>query len=206
MNQTAYGDPVGGFNAAAALMVALLHKQATGCGQNIDLSQVECMLPLVAPALIAQSATDRTPPRIGNRHPVFVPQGCFRCAGDDSWIAVSVVDDAMWRALCGLLGRPDLAGLTVSERRGRQDALEALISAWTASRGADDAMLQLQAHGIAAGVVRTPLSLVDDPHLVARGFWRRMDRPFIGMHWQSSAAFREGPDPYPVRLVAPTLG
>ncbi|HEY4172602.1 MAG TPA: CoA transferase, partial [Rhodopila sp.] len=34
MNQTAYGDPVGGFNAAAALMVALLHKQATGQGQN----------------------------------------------------------------------------------------------------------------------------------------------------------------------------
>ncbi|MEA2737701.1 MAG: hypothetical protein QOH05_1008, partial [Acetobacteraceae bacterium] len=57
MNQTAYGDPIGGFNAAAAVMVALLHKQATGQGQNIDLSQVECMLPLVAPALIEQSAT-----------------------------------------------------------------------------------------------------------------------------------------------------
>jgi crotonobetainyl-CoA:carnitine CoA-transferase CaiB-like acyl-CoA transferase len=42
--------------------------------------------------------------------------------------------------------------------------------------------------------------------LVARGFWHRVDRPFIGMHWQSSAAFREGADPYPVRRVAPTLG
>ena len=100
MNQTAYGDPVGGFNAAAALMVALLHKQATGHGQNIDLSQVECMLPLVAPALIEQSATDRTPPRIGNRHPLYVPQGCFRCAGDDAWIAISVTSDTMWQALC----------------------------------------------------------------------------------------------------------
>jgi crotonobetainyl-CoA:carnitine CoA-transferase CaiB-like acyl-CoA transferase len=70
MNQTAYGDPIGGFNAAAALLVALLHKQATGQGQNIDLSQVECMLPLVAPALIEQSASGQTPPRIGNRHPL----------------------------------------------------------------------------------------------------------------------------------------
>jgi len=206
MNQTAYGDPIGGFNAAAALMVALLHKQATGIGQNIDLSQVECMLPLVAPALIAQSVTGATPPRIGNRHPLFMPQGCFRCAGDDAWIAISVTDDTMWRSLSAVLNLPVLAELTVPERRERQAELEAAIGNWTAARDADAAMLLLQAEGIAAGVVRTPLALVDDPHLIARGFWRRLDRPFIGMHWQSSAPFREGPDPYPVRRVAPTLG
>ena len=112
MNQTAYGDPVGGFNAAAALMVALLHKQATGQGQNIDLSQVECMLPLLAGALIEQSASGRAPPRVGNRHPLYVPSSCFRCAGEDAWVVVSVVDDAMWRAVCAVLGRPDFAGLT----------------------------------------------------------------------------------------------
>ncbi|HEY1412753.1 MAG TPA: CoA transferase, partial [Rhodopila sp.] len=206
MNQTAYGDPVGGFNAAAALMVALLHKQATGQGQNIDLSQVECMLPLVAPALIEQSATGHIPPRTGNRHPRHVPQGCFRCAGNDAWVAVSITSDAMWRALCGAIGREDLANLTAEQRRTQQDELEALIATWTAGRTPDEAMAALQARGIAAGAVRTPLALTEDPHLVARGFWRKLDRPFIGMHWQSSAAFREGPDAYPVRRVAPTLG
>jgi crotonobetainyl-CoA:carnitine CoA-transferase CaiB-like acyl-CoA transferase len=206
MNQTAYGDPIGGFNAAAALMVALLHKQATGHGQNIDLSQVECMLPLVAPALIEQSATGRTPPRAGNRHPLYVPQGCFPCSGDDTWIAVSVTGDAMWQALSGVLGQPDLGSLNAAERRAQEDRLEQVIAAWTAGRGADEAMATLQAAGVAAGVVRTPLSLVDDPHLAARGFWHRVDRAFIGPHWQSSAAFREGQDAYPIRRVAPTLG
>lgn len=109
MNQTAYGDPIGGFNAAAALMVALLHRQRTGEGQNIDLSQVECMLPLVAPGLIEQSALGALSPRIGNRHRVFVPHGCFRCAGDDAWVAVAICDDGQWQATCGLLGREDLA-------------------------------------------------------------------------------------------------
>jgi crotonobetainyl-CoA:carnitine CoA-transferase CaiB-like acyl-CoA transferase len=206
MNQTAYGDPIGGFNAAAALMVALLHRQATGQGQNIDLSQVECMLPLVASALIAESATGQTPPRIGNRHPLHVPQGCFRCAGEDAWIVVSVTCDTMWRNLAILLGRPDLADLGAIQRGEQQDELEAAIGAWTAARTPDDAMAILQSHGVAAGVVRTPFDLVNDPHLVARGFWRRLDRPFIGMHWQSSAPFREGLDPYPIRCVAPTLG
>jgi crotonobetainyl-CoA:carnitine CoA-transferase CaiB-like acyl-CoA transferase len=164
------------------------------------------MLPLVAPALIEQSATGRTPPRIGNRHTLYVPQGCFPCSGDDTWIAVSVTDDTMWQSLCAVLGRPDLASLTAAERRAQEDGLEQVIAAWTAGHGADEAMAALQAVGVAAGVVRTPMSLVDDPHLKARGFWHRVDRLFIGMHWQSSAAFREGPDAYPIRRVAPTLG
>lgn len=206
MNQTAYGDPIGGFNAAAALLVALLHKQATGQGQKIDLSQVECMLPMVAPALIAQSATGHTPPREGNRHPVHVPQGCFRCKGDDEWVVVSVVSDLMWRSLCGVMERPDLACLTAAERRGRQDELEELSATWTAHRKADAAMTALQAYGIAAGAVRTPIALVDDPHLIARAFWSLVARPFIGVHWQSSAAFRIGADPLPIRSAAPTLG
>ena len=206
MNQTAYGDPVGGFNGAAALIVALLHQQRTGEGQNIDLSQVECMLPFVAPALIAQSALGATPPRMGNRHPLFVPHGAFRCAGADAWVAIAVTSDAAWRSLSGLLDRPDLAALTAAERRAREGELEALITAWTAGQAADTAMVRLQAAGVAAGTVRKPLTLTEDPHLKARGFWRHVHRPFIGWHYQSSAAFREGPDPYPLRRPAPTLG
>ncbi len=206
MNQTAYGDPVGGFNAAAALMAALLHRQATGEGQNIDLSQVECMIPFVAPELITQSALGYTPSRIGNRHPVHVPHGCFRCAGDDQWIAIAVTNEAAWRAVCGLLQRPDLADLTVSQRRAREPELEAVLAAWTLPREVDETMTLLQREAVAAGAVRVPMDLDRDPHLVARGFWHRHDRQFVGEHWHSSAPFREGKKPYPVRRVAPTLG
>jgi crotonobetainyl-CoA:carnitine CoA-transferase CaiB-like acyl-CoA transferase len=206
MNQTAYGDPVGGFNASAALMVALLHQQRTGEGQNIDLSQVECMVSLTAPYLIEQSASGQVAPRVGNRHPVFAPQGCFRCAGDDSWLAATVTSDAAWRALCSLIGREELAAMETAARQSAQDGLEAAIAAWTAGRSADEAMAALQAAGVAAGVARRPFDLDTDPHLVARGFWQRLDRPFIGPHWQSSPAFREGDAAYPVRQVAPTLG
>ena len=67
-------------------------------------------------------------------------------------------------------------------------------------------MVRLQAAEVGAGVARRPFDLDSDPHLVARGFWHRVDRPFIGPHWQSSPAFREGEVAYPVRQVAPTLG
>jgi crotonobetainyl-CoA:carnitine CoA-transferase CaiB-like acyl-CoA transferase len=203
MSHLAYGDAIGGLNAAAALLVALCHRRRTGIGQHVDISQVECMLPLVAPGIIELSATGALAPRLGSRHPLYVPQGCFRCAGADEWVAVSVTSGAAWRALCGLIGRADLAGV---DRFSCQDEIETALTAWTEPQSAETAMATLQAAGVAAGAVRSPFALGDEPHLVARGFWQWVDRPFSGRHAQPSAPYREGAAPYPVRHAAPTMG
>src|SRR3974390_278694 len=68
MNHIAYGDPVGGLHATAALVIALWHKRRTGEGQRIDLSQVECMFSMVAPWIIEQSANGAVAPPLGGRH------------------------------------------------------------------------------------------------------------------------------------------
>ena len=120
------------------------------------------MIPFVAPELITQSTLGYTPDRIGNRHPVHVPHGCFRCDGDDQWIAIAVTNDTAWQAVSGLLQRPDLADLTVSQRRAREAELEAMLAAWTLPRDADETMALLQREGVAAGVVRVPMDLERD--------------------------------------------
>jgi crotonobetainyl-CoA:carnitine CoA-transferase CaiB-like acyl-CoA transferase len=206
----AYGDPIGGLNATTALLTALLHRQRTGQGQHIDLSQVACMFPLVAPWMIEQSVTGRVAPRLGNRHPHNVPQNCFRCRGEDAFLHIAITDDAMWRRCCAAIGRADLAAdptlATAAGRRVREDEIERVIEAWTATREADAAMEVLQARQVAAGVVRSPYDLAADPHLLARDFWQPVDRPFCGPHVQPSLAFREDDSPYPIRHPAPTLG
>lgn len=205
-NQLAYGDPVGGLSAAAALLTALLHRQKTGEGQHIDLAQVECMFPLVAPWIIAQSALGTPGPRLGNRHPEHVPHGAFPCAAE-GWLAIAVTDDAAWARLCDVLGRPGLAALNLAGRRDREAELEAILADWTRGRDADAAMAELQARHIAAGVVRWPTELRTDQHLAARGFWQAADRPFLGPHLLPSAAFRPlGGAPLPIIRAAPTLG
>jgi crotonobetainyl-CoA:carnitine CoA-transferase CaiB-like acyl-CoA transferase len=210
LNQLAYGDPIGGLNAAGALLVALLHRARTGEGQHIDLSQVECMLPLTAAWIIEQSANGLVSRSRGNRHPAYVPHGCFRCRGDDAWVLIAATDDAMWHALARAIGRSDLADdatlRTAPLRRAREPALEEAIAAWTGGRSAEEAVAQLQAAGIAAGLVRAPFDLPRDPHLLARGFWQEIDRAHLGRHLQPSAAYRETATPYPVRRAAPTLG
>ena len=211
MNHIAYGDPIGGLSACPAVLTALLHRQRTGEGQYIDLSQVECLFPLVAPWLIEQAITGTVPPRTGNRHRTFVPHGCFACDGHDAWVVIAVTDDDAWRALCQAIERPDLAAdpalATAAGRRAVEAELEAAITAWTGTRSPDEAMEALQAAGVAAGAARGLTEvLLYEPHLTARGYWQEVERPHMDWFQQPSPVFREEGRPYPIRLAAPTLG
>jgi crotonobetainyl-CoA:carnitine CoA-transferase CaiB-like acyl-CoA transferase len=212
MLHAALGDPVGGLNAAAALLLGFMHQKNTGQGQHIDLSAVEALLPLVAPSIIEQSATGRTSPRIGNHHPQYVPNGCFPCLGEDQWITLAVRSDREWRALCEIMHRPDLAAdpalATAEGRRAEEDRIEVAIRHWTVTVRPDLAMVTLQEAGIAAGVARLPMDLPGDPHLVKVGHWQSVDRPFMGPHLLPSVAYREAGAalPYAIERLAPTLG
>lgn len=210
MSHTAFGDSIGGLNGCAAVLVALIHARNTGQGQFIDLAQIECMLPFAAPWITAHSIDDLPPVRYGNRHPQFVPHGCFRCAGEDNWIIVTATDDEMWQRLANLIGRSDWATddtlKSAEARRAIEDIIETCIAAWTLTRDADEAMSELQAAKVAAGVARLPIDLLQDPHLGSRAFLQEFERAFIGLHPQPSMPIREGSKPYVIRNVAPTLG
>jgi len=141
----------------------------------------------------------------------MAPHGCFRCAGENAWVVVAVTGDEAWPALARTIGRPDLAAdptlASAEGRREREDELETAIETWTSERSPDEAMAALQAQGVAAGAVRGLRETMEaEPQLTARGFWQRIDRPFLGPHLQSSPVFREEGRPYPIRTPAPTLG
>lgn len=210
MSHHAFGDAVGGLNGCAAVLVALIHARNTGQGQLIDLAQIECMMSFVAPWITVHSISGLLPKRYGNRHPQFVPHGCFRCAGKDNWIMVAVTQENMWQRLARLIGRPDWAAdaslKSAEARRGIEEVIERAIEAWTLTRNADDAMSELQAAGVAAGVARLPIDLLNDRHLASRAFLQEIERDFIGLHPQPSMPIREGARPYAIRRAGPTLG
>ncbi|MDE5458925.1 CoA transferase [Bradyrhizobium sp. CSA112] len=210
MSHIAFGDAVGGLNGCVAVLVALIHARTTGQGQFIDLAQIECMMPFAAPWITVHSIGGTPLKRYGNRHPQFVPHGCFRCAGEDNWIMVAATNEDMWQRLALVIGRPDWAAdpslKSEQARRGIEDVLERVIEAWTLTRDADQAMSELQAAGVAAGVARLPIELLKDRHLRSRAFLQEVERAFIGWHPQPSLPIREGSEPYPIRAAAPTLG
>ncbi|WP_095205321.1 CaiB/BaiF CoA transferase family protein [Mesorhizobium carmichaelinearum] len=210
MSYVAYGDPVGGLNGCVAVLVALIHARKTGQGQFIDLAQIECMMPFAAPWITVGSIGGMPPTNYGNRHPQFVPHGCFRCVGEDNWIIVAATDNEMWQRLAMLIGRPDWATdasmKSAEARRAVEDVIERDIAAWTHTRDADEAMSELQAAKVAAGVARMPNDLLKDRHLASRTFLPEVERAFVGLHPQPSMPIREGERPYAILRAAPTLG
>jgi crotonobetainyl-CoA:carnitine CoA-transferase CaiB-like acyl-CoA transferase len=171
-------DHLSGLAGALAVLEGVEHARQTGQGLDVDLSQYELGLGLMAPALIDHLANGTRPEPVGNRHPfnAWAPHGIYPCAGEDRWIALAAKDDAQFRALCAVL---DLAGLpgdarfaTAGPRSANQGALDLIIAA--AARDRDGVALAdaLQTAGVPAGVVQNAFDLTtSDPVLAARGFF-----------------------------------
>jgi crotonobetainyl-CoA:carnitine CoA-transferase CaiB-like acyl-CoA transferase len=204
MTHLALGDPIGGLNAAATLLAALYHRARTGEGQHVDLSQVECLFPLVAAPAIEQALTGKVT-RWGDATEGRLLRAGFRCLGEEAWVLASVSDAAAWARICTLAGRADLASVPVTAGKVAPPVAE-VIEAWSSVQAADDVMAALQGVGVAAGVMRRPGELQIDPHLLDRGAWEWVDRPWIGVHSQALAAFREDGAAYPVIHPSPLLG
>jgi crotonobetainyl-CoA:carnitine CoA-transferase CaiB-like acyl-CoA transferase len=62
-----YMDPIGGFNCAAAILTALIHRQETGEGQHIEMPQVEAGMQFVGEEILAAIDRREDPEPDGNR-------------------------------------------------------------------------------------------------------------------------------------------
>ncbi|MBM3139041.1 MAG: CoA transferase [Chloroflexi bacterium] len=203
-------DPLGGATAALALLAALRHRDRTGRGMEIDLSQREAATLVVGDSVVEHSLTGEQPPRIANHEPGASPSDAYPCAGYDEWVTLVVRSDADWARLCTAIGRSELAAdprfATIVARRRHRDEVDALITAWTAQRSKHAAMSWLQQWGVAAGAVLNPRELFVDPHLRTRGFWERVHDPSDGEQEYYGRAFRFSASPLTTRMPTPQLG
>ena len=147
---------------------------------------VESALNVAAEIVLEYSQNGIALHRAGNRGPGASPQGVYRCRGDDDWVALAVLDDAVWKGLAALIGRQELGHDTVltteAGRRSQADQIDKLLSDWTASAAVSDAVRALREHGVAAAAVVAPPTLLDDEHLLARGFWETVQHPVVGSY------------------------
>ncbi len=162
----AYSDYPSPRFAVCALLWALDHKRETGEGQYLDFAQAEACAHFLSPALLDYSVNGVIDDRTGNTDTVMVPHGVYRSAGDDAWIAVACRDDVDWSALASVIGRDDLAALTVGERRVRAPELDALVEAWTTARSPDRAQDELVSAAVPAHAVQNSVECAVDPQLL----------------------------------------
>ena len=204
-----HADPINGLHAAGAILAALWHRQRTGQGQLIDFSHLESMASLIGEDIVGFSLNGKFRERAGNRHPSKAPQGCYRCEGEDEWVAISVGSDDEWQSLCQLMQRPDLWDgryTTAPDRQRHHDELDRAIQEWTEGQDKLELMERLQKAGIAAGAVLKINESFEDPQLRHNGYFRLQDYPNAGSYLHPGLPFKLTETPVGFRSPAPDLG
>lgn len=205
----AFGDPTAGITAAAGICAALMARETNGGGQYIDVSLWEATAVVTAEGWLEQQMTGTVPDRMGNRDRFMAPQGCFRCQGEDNWISIACASDEEWQALCGVM-QPELLAdarfVTQALRKQNEDALDAMMSAWTLTQEGAVLTRALQEVGVAAYPSLSPKDLSVDEQLVARDFFSFLEHPEVGVRQHTGIPWRVSNGPNGVRSAAPLLG
>lgn len=163
-------DMVTGLNAVIGIMMALQERQRSGMGQFVEAALYDSGLSLLHPHAANWFMDGRVPQRTGNAHPNIYPYDTFRTATEPLFLAVG--NDRQFTTLCGVIGRPDLAGDErftsaggrSTHRAALKEALEAALSAFDA----ESLVERLMAANVPAAPVLPVDAALTHPHTVHR--------------------------------------
>ena len=206
----AYSDYFSPWFSVSALMAALDFRNRTGKGQLIDISQLEVSLQIMGPSLLDYTVNGTQGERRGNSHPYAAPHGAYQCQGDDRWCTIAVFTDEEWEAFCQAIGNPTLASdpkfATKMNRKMNEEELNRLVEEWTIKHDAEEVMGIMQAHGVAAGVVKNAKDLYEDPQLKERTSLWVLNHPELGPFSHLAQPSKLSKTPAQPRMPAPCLG
>ena len=211
-----YMDHTAGFYGAIAVLMALHHRNRTGQGQWIDMSQAQVGMALTGSAILDYVANGRPYKRPGNppgnrlTDRPAAPHGAYPCR-DGEWCAIAVFTDDQWRGLRHAMGEPawtqEPRFASLSQRCAHQDELDELVGAWTRHQDATALMQRLQAAGVPAGRVQVSrMRAEEDPQLAHRGYLVETDHPEIGRWRVEAEPALLSATPSRIERAAPVLG
>ena len=152
--------------------------------------------------------------RQGNRDDALVPQGVYRCKGEDAWVSISVGSEEEWqglrRALDALLGEQSWTG---SPRFGdgyqrwlNQDELDSLLDQCTRKFTPWEITKALQNQEVPAFPSLSADQLASDPHLAARNTFPTVTHPEKGSQRAVAPPWRFSRSTAKVDRWTPDLG
>ena len=193
-----------------AAIAALDYRRRNGKGQYIHMAQTEVAANMVGEYYLDYTMNGNIPGPLGNRNPNFAPHGCYRCAGEDQWCAITVLTEEEWQSFCKAIGNPSLTGdLKFADNKSRlenENELDKLIEEWTSMRQPKEVMDILQAQGVPAGIVQRAPDSIEDPQLQHFGAVIELDHPVAGKRLYPGIPFHFSASSQLVSAPAPILG
>jgi len=207
---SAYTDCISPRFATATLIAALSHREKTGKGQLLDLSQFEDAIYFITPGILDYTVNGREPERIGNSSPCSAPHGVYPCKGEDRWCTIAVSTEEEWINLCHEMGKSRLIEdprfATLASRKQNEEELDKLVGEWTINQTPEAIMERLQAVGVPAGVVKNTADVFEDPQLNQRNIYWPMEHSEMGMFTHLGQSFQLSKTPAKPYSPSPLLG
>jgi crotonobetainyl-CoA:carnitine CoA-transferase CaiB-like acyl-CoA transferase len=209
-------DYIAGIHAWIGALAAVQYREREGKGQHVDVSLAEaaaCTDEYNTGMYAFQGAVRR---RYYSRHIFGYPYDIMPC--QDGYVVVipgatgfpqrGLAEGAV-SPMSLLMGNPDLDNEELfrsgQERMIRWQEIDALLLPWLREHAAQEIVMTAQALRMPFALVPTVSDLIDDPHMVERGFFQHVDHPEAGTLTHSGAPFRMSETP-PKIGRAPTLG
>lgn len=159
-----------GVYAATAVLAALRHAERTGEGQHVDCCLLDSQVAMLANQGMSYLVGGVVGQRLGNAHPTVVPYRLFHGADGDMVIAVG--NNRQFKALCEVIGRPDIFDdpryATNTDRIANRAALEASLAEALADFEVAPLIERLSDAGVPAGPINTIDKVFADPHVQHR--------------------------------------
>ena len=179
------GDSGTGMHCVIGILAALMQRQATGRGQQVEVSMQDAVVNLIRVSLRDHQRLGKPMERTGNQLGAGVPGTTYRChpGGPNDYVFV-FAQQQMWHALLGAIGRTDLVGdaryETAEARWQRRDEVNALMEGWTSTRDKHEVMKILAGAGVPCGACLDTGEVLTDPHLHARDMIVEVQHPVRG--------------------------
>lgn len=175
-------DLMGGLFGSWSILAALLSAARTGQGTVLDIAMYDALFSLLTTSHALEFYAGETPRRVGNRHPLSTPFGCFATA--DGQVVIAVLTPAQFARLAGLIGHPELpedpAFATDEARTQNEPRLKALIEGWSKALSTEEAMSALAEAQLPSAPILTLREAAESEHAKARALVRHGPRPLVG--------------------------
>jgi crotonobetainyl-CoA:carnitine CoA-transferase CaiB-like acyl-CoA transferase len=176
-------DIVTGYLAAVSVLAALTQRGKTETGQHLDVSMFGSAVALQQSALAAYLADKIIPERIGSAAPYAAPNEALRCA--DGWIMVAAYQPARWKALCAVVGAPELLTdprfMELAERIQNRAELVRALESRMLSQTKQAWIKALEAADIICGPINNYAEVVSAPPYVEANMSEHIEHSSVGL-------------------------
>jgi CoA:oxalate CoA-transferase len=173
------GDIAAGMYATIAVLAALNRRHATGQGETIDISMLDCHAAMLTYQAAYFLHSGQGPGRQGSGHDSIPAYRVFT-GGDGNDFVLCALSEGNWLSLCRVLGKPLDADPRFATGRDRFDnrlALWAVLEQEFKARPAADWVALLGAESIPVAVVNSLAEMAADPQIRHRGMVTELFAP-----------------------------